>query len=397
MAKNSLFGDNTLFSGFNLGQNNKDFFSSSNNPLFSDFSSQDKKPEKTNKPEQPNSIFNNIGLFTQDIKKNEQNNFGGGTNLFGGSMFQKKIEIDNNKNEEDNIDDPSLYSPHMKNIKLGFEKQGEKSNISNEKNNKFIFSSVNDLSSIHKISKSNENYNNYNNNYNKKQIENKEEIEEEEEIEEKKEEPKKEDFEKELVSEELNKPDELKSVDNKEYLNLINKKINNYKRQLDSSLYKIDENKNELMQQEKKFNNIKDLLNISQNVINYIGDSIDNNERELENIIENQEKIIQDLDNIEENLNKKIKSSQNKNEILKENKDKNNDIEKMFNSIGNKIENCYKMMIDDSKNLKINNNPKTLNELLDRIYWKIKQDIQGKEAKVINEIYYREKNFINGK
>ena len=151
------------------------------------------------------------------------------------------------------------------------------------------------------------------------------------------------------------------------------------------------------MQQEKKFNNIKDLLNISQNVINYIGDSIDNNERELENIIENQEKIIQDLDNIEENLNKKIKSSQNKNEILKENKDKNNDIEKMFNSIGNKIENCYKMMIDDSKNLKINNNPKTLNELLDRIYWKIKQDIQGKEAKVINEIYYREKNFINGK
>ena len=396
MANNSLFGNNTGFSGFfNVGQNNKDNtpFISSSNPLFSNFSSQDKNPEKTNKPEQPNSIFNNISLFTQDIKKNEQNNFGGGTNLFGGSMFQKKIEIDNNKNEEDNIDDPSLYSPHMKNIKLGFEKQGETSNISNEKNNKFIFSCVNDLSSIHKISKSYEN----NNNNNKKQIENKEEIEEEEEIEEKKEEPKKEDFEKELVSEELNKPDELKSVDNKEYLNLINKKINNYKRQLDSSLYKIDENKNELMQQEKKFNNIKDLLNISQNVINYIGDSIDNNERELENIIENQEKIIQDLDNIEENLNKRIKSSQNKNEILKENKDKNNDIEKSFKSIGNKIENCYKMMIDNSKNLKINNNPKTLNELLERIYWKIKQDIQGKEAKIINEIYNREKNFINEK
>ena len=396
MANNSLFGNNTGFSGFfNVGQNNKDntpFLSSSNNPLFSDFLSQDKKSEKTNKPEQPNSIFNNIGLFNQDIKKNEQKNVGGGTSLFDGPMFGKKIEIDNNKNDEDNIDDPSLYSPHMRNIKLGYENQGETNNIINEKNNKFIFSGVNDLSSIHKISKSYENNNN-----NKKQIENKEEIEEEEEIEEKKEEPKKEDFEKELVSEELNKPDELKSVDNKEYLNLINKKINNYKRQLDSSLYKIDENKNELMQQEKKFNNIKDLLNISQNVINYIGDSIDNNERELENIIENQEKIIQDLDNIEENLNKKIKSSQNKNEILKENKDKNNDIEKMFNSIGNKIENCYKMMIDDSKNLKINNNPKTLNELLDRIYWKIKQDIQGKEAKVINEIYYREKNFINGK
>ena len=262
MAKNSLFGDNTLFSGFNLGQNNKDntpLFSSSN-PLFSNFSSQDKNPEKTNKPEQPNSIFNNISLFTQDIKKNEQKNFGGGTILFGGPMFQNKIEIDNNKNDEDNVDDPSLYSPHMRNIKLGYENQGEKSNISNEKNNKFIFSGVNDLSSIHKISKSNENNNN-----NKKQIENKEEFEEEEEeIEEKKEEPKKEDFEKELVSEELNKPDELKSVDNKEYLNLINKKINNYKRQLDSSLYKIDENKNELMQQEKKFNNIKDLLNISQ-------------------------------------------------------------------------------------------------------------------------------------
>ena len=71
MAKNSLFGDNTLFSGFNLGQNNKDNtpFISSSNPLFSNFSSQDKNPEKTNKPEQPNSIFNNIGLFNQDIKK----------------------------------------------------------------------------------------------------------------------------------------------------------------------------------------------------------------------------------------------------------------------------------------------------------------------------------------
>ena len=34
---------------------------------------------------------------------------------------------------------------------------------------------------------------------------------------------------------------------------------------------------------------------------------------------------------------------------------------------------------------------------MERIYWKIKQDIHGKEANVINEIYEREKNFINGK
>ena len=317
-------------------------------------------------------------------------------NFFGGSLFgNKNIEMNNNKNNEDDIEDPSDYSPHMKQLHLENENQKIINNSTNKGNNLFNFN-INTEPINNKININNYNIKNYNNN---EEIEKEEEIkEDEEEIEEKKEEEKKEEFEKEQVSLELNKPDLLKSVDNEEYLFLINEKINNYKKQLDSScLYKIEENKNELIQQEKKFNNMIDLINISQKVMNYIGDSIDNSERQLEDIIENQEKIILDLDNIEENLNKRIKSSQNKNEILKENKDKNNDIEKSFKSIGNKIENCYKMMIDNSKNLKINNNPKTLNELLERIYWKIKQDIHGKEAKVINEIYEREKNFINGK
>jgi hypothetical protein len=139
------------------------------------------------------------------------------------------------------------------------------------------------------------------------------------------------------------------------------------------------------------------LINISQKVINYIEDNIDNNTRELKDIYENQEKIINDLDKIEENLNKRIRSSQNKNEILKENKDKNNDIQKTFNSIEGKILNCYKAMTNNNEKININNNPKSLNDLLGRIYWKIKEDIQGKEANLINDIYNKEKNCINDK
>ena len=322
-------------------------------------------------------------------------NLGSQTNFFGGSLFgNTKIEINNNKNDEDDIDNPSLYSPHMKQLHLENENQSTINNISNK--GKLFNFNINTEPINNKININNYNIKNYNNN---EEIEKEEEIkEEEEEIEGKKEEEKKEEFEKEQVSLELNKPDLLKSVDNEEYLFLINEKINNYKKQLDSScLYKIEENKNELIQQEKKFNNMIDLINISQKVMNYIGDSIDNSERQLEDIIENQEKIILDLDNIEENLDKRIKSSQNKNEILKKNKDKNSEIKRAFKSIEDKIEKCHKLMIGNSDKLNINNNPKSLNDILERIYWKIKQDIQGKEAKIIKEIYNREKNFINEK
>ena len=128
--------------------------------------------------------------------------------------------------------------------------------------------------------------------------------EEEEEI--KKKEIKKEEKDKEKIleiniSKELNKPDEIKTVDNKEYIDLINKKINNYKKEVDANVNKFVENEHELKQQEKKFNNIKELINISEKVINYIQKDVDTNTRELEDIFQNQEKIISDLDNIEEN------------------------------------------------------------------------------------------------
>ena len=54
-------------------------------------------------------------------------------------------------------------------------------------------------------------------------------------------------------------------------------------------------------------------------------------------------------------------------------------------------------MMDDSDKFIVNNKPKSLNDLLERIYWKIKKDIQGKEVNLINEIYNKEKNCIEGK
>ena len=234
-----------------------------------------------------------------------------------------------------------------------------------------------------------------NNNNNNRENNNENEEEEEEIRDEKKEE--KEKIEEKKVSEELNTPDELKSIDNKEYAQLINKKIINYKKELDSTVSKVEQNKRELIQQEKHFNNIKDLLNISQNVINYIQNSLDNNTIELENIYQEQEKIISDLDNIEENLNQRIRATENKKEILKENKDKNNNIKKSYDNIENKIKKCNKEMMDDSDKFIVNNKPKSLNDLLERIYWKIKKDIQGKEVNLINEIYNKEKNCIEGK
>ena len=132
-------------------------------------------------------------------------------------------------------------------------------------------------------------------------------------------------------------------------------------------------------------------------MINYIQNSLDNNTIELENIYQEQEKIISDLDNIEENLNQRIRATENKKEILKENKDKNNNIKKSYDNIENKIKKCNKEMMDDSDKFIVNNKPKSLNDLLERIYWKIKKDIQGKEVNLINEIYNKEKNCIEGK
>ena len=84
---------------------------------------------------------------------------------------------------------------------------------------------------------------------------------EEEEEEEKKEEVKEEDEKEEdetkkiKVSEELDKPDELNSIDNKEYIRIINSKMKNYKKEMDSTVDQIEMNKGKLSAQEEQFKN----------------------------------------------------------------------------------------------------------------------------------------------
>ena len=382
--KNSLFG-NISTNLFNLGQNKGPnlFGAQSNNTLFTGSLFGDKG---TN---QSGLNFNNMNIFGKKIEKEEKKD---GENNQSLSCGSKLFNFNVPKNDENNtnIEKNNMGDNNQLNS-LFFKSNNKPGNVNINVQN---VSNIQNVGNVHvniggyKIEieniKKEENVENYN--------ESNEEEEEEIKKEEKDKKEDKEKIEEEKVSEELNKPDELNSVDNREYLDLINKKIKYYKNEIDTTINKIEENKKELIQQEKKFNNIKDLINISQKVINYIEDSIDNNTRQLEDICGNQEKIINDLDRIEENLNKRIRSSENKNEILKENKDKNNDIQKTFNSIEEKIQNCYKKMTNNNSNININNNPKTLNDLLGRMYWKIKKDIHGKEANLINDIYNIEKN-----
>ena len=353
--KNSLFG-NLSTNLFNLGQSKGPnlFGAQSNNTLFTGSLFGDKG---TN---QSGLNFNNMNIFGKKIEKEEKKDGENNQSSFGSSkLFNFNIQKDdeNNKNPEKNN---TADNSQLNSLFFSSNNQPVNTNINIQNvGNVHINIYGNKIENI----KKEENEANYDE---KDEVE-EEEIKKEEKKKEKDNKEDKEKIEEEKVSEELNKPDELKSIDNGEYLDLINNKIKNYKNELDTTVNKIEENKKELIQQEKKFNNIKDLINISQKVINYIEDSIDNNTRQLEDICGNQEKIINDLDRIEENLNKRIRSSENKNEILKENKDKNNDIQRTSNSIEEKIQNCYKTMTNNTKNIKINDNPKTLNDLLGRI------------------------------
>ena len=388
MSKNnSIFGQTS----FNIGQNSGSIpFGGSlfNGPLFGNNESQKK-----------NNIFNS--MFNPNEKKVSTTNrltFPNPSNhLFS---FENNIENNQDNKKQNSLFNFENFNEGKPNEQIGGNLNGKgflfgskkitenENNINNEDNNK-----INNLFFHNENQPFHEENNNNNNN---NEPEKKNESEEEEEINDGKKEEK-EKVEEKIVSEELNKPDELKSIDNKEYIQLINEKITNYKKELDSTVNKIELNNKELIQREKQFNNIKDLINISQNVINYIQDSLDNNTMELESIYQEQEKIISDLDNIENNLNQRIRNTENKNEILKENKDINNNIKQSSDNIEKTIEKCHNEMMGNTDKFVVNDKPKSLNDLLERIYWKIKKDIQGKEVNLINEIYNKEKNCIEEK
>ena len=196
------------------------------------------------------------------------------------------------------------------------------------------------------------------------------------------------------MSEELNKPDELKSDNDNDYINLINGKIKEYKRDLDKTIDKIEINKKELTEQEKKFNNFIETINISNKIINYITASVNNTKRELEEISTNQDKIIDDLDEIEKNLDKKIRGKGSDEQVLNRIVEKNKKIENTFDNI-------EKMIKKSHEKMKTNNNVVedkeiiSLNQLLNRIHCRIKKDIQGKQIDYLNKIFDTEENYIS--
>jgi hypothetical protein len=175
---------------------------------------------------------------------------------------------------------------------------------------------------------------------------------------------------------------------------LINKKIYNYKNDLDNTVKNIEKEKESLTVQEKKFNKFIDMVNTSNKIINHIKDIIQNNTRELEIISTNEDKIINDLDEIEKNLDKRTKDKKSKEDLLKENNTKNIKIENTFNEIEIKIANCHKMMRDNNNFVNCED-IKTMNQLLNNIHCKIKRDIQGKEIEYINKIFKAEKKIIS--
>jgi hypothetical protein len=234
--KNSIFESNNLFSiGENKGQG---LFGSKNNT---------------------NSFFGG-SLFGNKVQENKGFNLNNNTNLFG-----KQIEKEEKKVEENN---QSLFNNNSTLFNFNIQPKDDINKNSERNNNNENNKQVNSLffKNGTQSSKINANISNFGNPHknimvnridikNEENEENNDENEEEEEEEIKKEEKDnkddKEKIEEKKVSEELNKPDELKSVDDREYLDLINKKIKYYKNELDSSVNKIEENKKELITQEK--------------------------------------------------------------------------------------------------------------------------------------------------
>ena len=170
--------------------------------------------------------------------------------------------------------------------------------------------------------------------------------------------------------------------------------MQNYKKEMDSTVDNIEEKKRNLIVQEELFNNFLDKINISNKVINYIKDNLDNNTRQLERISDEQDKIINDLDFIEENLDKKIGAQRNKEEIIKNIDEKNEELDNTFININKKIELSHRNL-KENNNVVENNEIKTLNQLLNRIIHRIKKDVQGKQIEYLDNIFKAEKNVLD--
>ena len=388
---NNISTGGSLFN-FNSGNNdnkNSLFGENNNNNLFGLFNNKEEKNKDSpfglfnnNEENKSNSLFGSGGgmnLFQQ--KEDEKDKEGGLSNIFG--------NMDLNKNHKES----NLFNTNNSNL-FGNKIFGNDSDDNNNNNDhKFNFNSnINNINiNINAyIENSRNNLFNFENN----DIGN-EEVEEDEKKEESKvEEAKEEEPKKVKVSEELEKPDELDSIDNKEYIRLINSKMKNYKKEMDSTVDKIEENKKALIAQEKLFNNFIDKINISNKVINYIKDNLDNNTRQLERISDEQDKIINDLDFIEENLDKKIGAQRSKEEFIKKNDEKNKELDNTFININNKIELCHRNLKEN--NIVVENNEiKTLNQLLNRVIHRIKKDVQGKQIEYLDNIYKTEKAVLD--
>ena len=208
MADNtSLFGNTTSL--FNMGQSKGQnlFGSQGNNNIFGGSLFGDKGPD------QKGLNFNNMNIFGKENKKEEKKDGENNPSLFGSNKlfhFNFPKNEENNKNPEKNntADNSQLNN-------LFFSSNNQPVNIN---------SNIQNVGNVHiniygnKIEniKKEENEENYDE---KDEVE-EEEIKKEEKKEEKDNKEDKEKIKEEKVSEELNKPDELKSVDNRDYLGL---------------------------------------------------------------------------------------------------------------------------------------------------------------------------------
>jgi hypothetical protein len=373
---NASIGGN--FPSFNMGSNNQNNSSSNRGNLFT-FN----LGNNENKKDNTSDLFKN----NEDNKKNTLFHFGSGIGLFN--------------NSEDEKDKSEKISNLFGNLDLNNNKDSDNSNpfgkklFGNDFDNNFNIN-INNIKSFNvNINIENSGNNIFNAQDNDIGNEEVEEDEKKEEDEKEEEDAKEEEERKTIkVSEELDKPDELNSIDNKEYITIINSKMKNYKKEMDSTVDKIEEKKSTLKTHEELFNNFIDKINISNKVINYIKDNLDNNTRQLEKISDEQDKIINDLDFIEKNLNEKIGAQRSKEEFIKNTDTKKKELDDTFINIDKKIELCHKNL-KENNNVVENNEIKTLNQLLNRIIHRIKKEVQGKQIEYLDNIFKAEKNALD--
>ena len=358
--------------------------------------------KEESKPDSPFGFF-----YEKDNKENNLfgNGSGSGMNLFGNKGDKDEKTEDNfsnlfgkmnlNKNNNNNKKETDIFSSDNSKLlgnNLLFGNNNDNDNNNNNNNININISNINNVN-INNVNINMENsgnnirFNSEDNDIGNEEMDN-------EESKAKEEDKKEEEVKQVKISEELDKPDELDNIDNKDYARIINSKMKNYKKEMDSTLDKIEKKKDKLKAHEKLFNNFLDKINTSNKVINYIKDNLDNNTRQLERISDEQDKIINDLDFIEKNLDKKIGAQRSKEEIIKKNDEKNKELDDTFENIDKKIVGCHKNMKENNTVVEISE-IKTLNQLLNRIIHRIKKDVQGKQIDYLDNIFKAEKKVLN--